>query len=235
MLFQRRDAQPYCMTVPDSNSKTPEGKTQSVEPSVPETPLTETPQPTESRQDTLRTIVVAVALALLVRLFIAEPRFIPSDSMVPTLAVGDRLVIEKVSYLLGDPTPGDIVVFTPPEALQVQGYEPTQVFIKRVVAGPGQVVAVQHAQVQVDGNPLAEPYIADPPAYTLEPITVPTGQLFLLGDNRNYSFDSHVWGFLPRENVIGRAVFRFWPLDRLGVIARSPQPPVTTAQPLRDR
>ncbi len=179
--------------------------------------------PPESRRDTLRTIVVAVALALLVRLFIAEPRFIPSDSMVPTLAVGDRLVIEKISYAFREPQPGDIVVFVPPEALQAQGYEANQVFIKRLIAGPGQVVQVQDGHVWVDGVAIAEPYIAEPPNYVLNPLVVPPDQVFMLGDNRNYSFDSHVWGFLPRQNIIGRAIVRFWPLDRLGVVPRPPR------------
>lgn len=185
-------------------------------------------QPPASHQDekldTWRTILVAIALALLVRLFIAEPRYIPSDSMVPTLQIGDRLVIEKISYLIHSPQPGEIVVFVPPDQLQEQGYDRRQVFIKRLIAGPGQTVHVQDGQVYVDGIPLDEPYIADPPSYTLEPLTVPDHSVFLLGDNRNFSFDSHVWGILPEQNILGRAVFCFWPLDRIGII-QAPQLP----------
>jgi signal peptidase I len=173
---------------------------------------------TPEKLETWRTVIVAIVLALLVRLFIAEPRYIPSDSMVPTLQIGDRLVIEKVSYLLHPPKPGEIVVFMPPERLQEQGYDRNQVFIKRLIAGPGQTVEVQNSQVYVDGIPLDETYIADPPGYTLAPLTVPEDSAFLLGDNRNFSFDSHVWGILPETNILGRAMFCFWPLDRIGLI-----------------
>ncbi|TVQ20652.1 MAG: signal peptidase I [Leptolyngbya sp. DLM2.Bin15] len=226
------------MTAQDSNSKvSPSGSDADLTPDeLPTSTVTvdasdpagadtspDAQRPQEPRRDTLRTIVIAVALALLVRLFIAEPRFIPSDSMVPTLAVGDRLVIEKISYAFHEPQPGDIVVFVPPEALQAQGYEANQVFIKRLIAGPGQVVQVQDGQVWVDGVAIAEPYIAEPPNYVLNPLVVPPDQVFMLGDNRNYSFDSHVWGFLPRQNIIGRAIVRFWPFDRLGVIPRPPR------------
>lgn len=180
------------------------------------------PTPSESRRETVRTMVVALILAVLVRLFIAEPRYIPSDSMVPTLRVGDRLVIEKVSYWLHPPQANDIVVFFPPEQLQAQGYEPGQVFIKRLIATAGQTVEVKDGAVWVDGQRLEEPYIAEMPDYVLRPVEVPPGKVFVLGDNRNLSFDSHVWGLLPVENVLGRAVFRFWPLDRLGLTLAPP-------------
>lgn len=193
-------------------------ETASPETSTPQSSSTPTDAPAPEKQETWRTIAVAIALALLVRLFIAEPRYIPSDSMVPTLQIGDRLVIEKVSYWLHPPQPGEIVVFFPPEQLQEQGYDASQVFIKRFIAGPGQTVAVQEGQVFVDGIRLDESYIADPPGYTLAPLTVPEHSVFLLGDNRNFSFDSHVWGVLPEQNILGRAVFCFWPLDRIGVI-----------------
>jgi signal peptidase I len=159
---------------------------------------------------------IALVLALLLRLFIAEPRYIPSDSMAPTLHIGDRLVIEKVSYRFHDPRPGDIVVFEPPQQLQVQGYRPDQVFIKRVIATEGQVVEVHNGKVFVDGDPQNEDYIAESPQYVIPSVQVPAHSIFVLGDNRNNSNDSHVWGFLPTQNIIGRAIFRFWSLDRIG-------------------
>lgn len=166
------------------------------------------------------TMGIALILALIIRIFIAEPRYIPSDSMVPTLIQGDRLVVEKVSYNfhLHPLTRGDIVVFQPPFKLQVLGYKKNQAFIKRAIAIPGETVAVEDGIVYINNQPLTEEYIADAPGYNLNPLTVPPGQLFVMGDNRNNSNDSHIWGFLPQENIIGRAVFRFWPLARIGNI-----------------
>ncbi|HSM81108.1 MAG TPA: signal peptidase I [Nodosilinea sp.] len=167
----------------------------------------------------VRILTLALAVALTVRVLIAEPRYIPSNSMDPTLHIGDRLLVEKVSYRWQPPHRGDIVVFFPPPQLTRLGYEPRQAFIKRVIGEPGQRVQVMQGQVWVDGEPLQEPYILEPPAYTLEPVTVPAGQVFVMGDNRNDSNDSHVWGGLPQGNIIGRARLRFWPLDRLGPVS----------------
>ena len=164
------------------------------------------------------TVVIALILAFLIRVFIAEPRYIPSESMFPTLETGDRLVIEKVGYKFHPPAKGDIVVFQPPTRLRLLGYEKNQAFIKRAIAIAGETIAVQNGIVYLNGEPQAEEYIAAPPEYDLFPITVPEGQLFVMGDNRNNSNDSHIWGFLPAENVIGHAIFRFWPLERIGIV-----------------
>ncbi|MGB3312468.1 MAG: signal peptidase I [Nodosilinea sp.] len=166
----------------------------------------------------LRVLAIALAIALTVRVLIAEPRYIPSNSMDPTLHIGDRLLVDKVSYRWQSPHRGDVVVFAPPPQLTRLGYETGQAFIKRIIGEPGQTVEVVQGQVLVDGQPLQEPYILEPPAYTLNPVTVPPGQVFVMGDNRNDSNDSHVWGSLPQQNIIGRARFRFWPLDRLGSV-----------------
>jgi signal peptidase I len=167
-------------------------------------------------RENLQIIAIALALALFIRAFVAEPRFIPSDSMLPTLEVGDRLVVEKISYRFHPPATGEIVVFDPPQQLQIQGYAKDQAFIKRVIGTPGQTVQVQDGKVYLDNTPLTEDYIAEPPVYNMEPARVPEDQLFVMGDNRNNSNDSHVWGFLPKQNVIGHACFRFWPLSRIG-------------------
>ncbi len=164
-------------------------------------------------------LFVALILALIVRSVIAEPRFIPSDSMVPTLHVGDRLVVEKVSYRFQAPQFGDIIVFDPPPQLQTQGYAKDQAFIKRIIGLPGQTVTVQNGIVYVDQQPLKEPYIAQPPDYLMPPVQVPENTYFVMGDNRNNSNDSHVWGFLPRQNIIGRAWLRFFPFDRWGQLS----------------
>lgn len=171
-----------------------------------------------SQGSNIRLLGIAAAIAILMRLFVAEPRFIPSNSMEPTLHVGDRLLVEKVSYRFHPPRSGDVVVFQPPPQLRQYGYTGKQAFIKRIISVPGETIAVQDHQVFVDGQPLTEPYIAEPPDYTLPSVTVPPGTVFVMGDNRNDSNDSHVWGFLPRANIIGPARFRFWPLSRLGRI-----------------
>jgi signal peptidase I len=185
-----------------------------------------TPQPPPSRWQTLwadqggnlRVLAIALVVALTVRLLIAEPRYIPSNSMDPTLHIGDRLIVDKISYRWQPPHRGDIVVFRPPAQLTEFGYGRSQAFIKRIVAEPGQTIQVLNDQVFVNGSALKEPYILEPPHYQMVPVTVPPGYVFVMGDNRNDSNDSHVWGVLSQENIIGRARLRFWPLNRLGPV-----------------
>ncbi len=161
--------------------------------------------------NTLQTLLLAVVLAATIRWGVAEPRYIPSGSMLPTLQLGDRLVVEKISHYWRNWQRGDMVVFAPPPALVSLGYRPDNVLIKRVVALPGETVRVRGGRVWVNGLALEEPYVAEPAAYTWGPGVVPAGYLFVLGDNRNASNDSHVWGFLAEPLILGRAWVRFWP------------------------
>lgn len=165
------------------------------------------------------TVVISILIAVLIRIFLAEPRYIPSESMFPTLSTGDRLVVEKLSYKFHPPEVGDIVVFHPPSQLILQGYDPNQAFIKRVIATEGQIVEIRNSVVYVNGVALKEKYVAQSPEYELKAVQVPKGGLFVLGDNRNLSNDSHIWGFLPQENAIGHAIWRYWPLSKFGDIA----------------
>jgi signal peptidase I len=183
-----------------------------------------------SQKDNLFTIVIAILLALVIRSFVAESRYIPSPSMVPTLYPGDRIVVEKLSYRVRSPHLGDVVVFRPPAQLQAAGYPADQAFIKRVIAVAGQKVQVHQGRVYVDQIPLKEPYIAEPPTYEMPTVLVPEGMLFMMGDNRNNSNDSHVWGFLPQENVIGRANIRFWPPSQAGFLETEPIGTAKTAK-----
>jgi signal peptidase I len=165
-------------------------------------------------------LVLAVGLAVFIRTFVAEPRYIPSESMLPTLEIGDRLIVEKLSYYTHLPQRGDIIVFAPPIKLREQGYLEDQAFIKRVIGLPGdKIEVVKDDGVYIDGARLREPYVAAAPDYAMPPKIVPPNQLFVMGDNRNNSRDSHMWGFLPKANVIGHACFRFWPIDRFGGVS----------------
>lgn len=163
-------------------------------------------------------LLIALVVALVVRVAIAEPRYIPSNSMDPTLHIGDRLLVDKLSYRWQPPHRGDIVVFNPPAQLVKLGYTRDQAFIKRIIGEPGDQIQVQGGQMILNGQPLPEDYIAEAPQYEMPAVTIPSGYVFVLGDNRNDSNDSHVWGPLPQQNLIGKARLRFWPFDRLGRI-----------------
>ncbi len=164
----------------------------------------------------IKTIVLSAFLAFGIRSFVAEARYIPSGSMEPTLQINDRLIIDKLSYKFKAPERGDIVVFSPTEALKKQNFK--DAFIKRVIGLPGDKVQVKGARVYVNDKPLREKYIEDAPNYDYGPVTVPANQYLVLGDNRNNSYDSHYWGFVPHDNIIGRAVVRFWPINRVGEV-----------------
>jgi signal peptidase I len=153
-------------------------------------------------------------LALSIRTFVAEARFIPSSSMEPTLQIDDRLIIDKLRYRFKSPQRGDVIVFNPTEALQAQRFK--DALIKRIIGMPGDTIVIQGGKVLINGTAIQEPYIAEAPAYTYGPTTVPAGTYFVLGDNRNNAYDSHYWGFVPRENIIGQATKRFWPPNRIG-------------------
>jgi signal peptidase I len=166
-----------------------------------------------------KTLGMSLLLAFGIRQFVAEPRYIPSESMVPTLEVNDRLMVEKLSYLFHQPNRGDIVVFWPPDRLKQQNPELTkEAFIKRIIGLPGDKVEVKEGKVFINNKPLVEDYIAAKPTYQWGPEIVPDDSYLVLGDNRNNSYDSHFWGYVPRQNLIGRAAFRFWPLPRMGGI-----------------
>jgi signal peptidase I len=183
------------------------------------------PSPAEQKPENpwlegIKTIALSAVLAFGIRHFVAEARYIPSGSMLPTLQINDRLIVDKVSYRFEAPQRGDIVVFNPTSTLEQQNFH--EAFIKRVIGLPGDRIEVKAGQVLVNGKPLPENYLQEAPNYEFKPVTVPPNQYMVLGDNRNNSYDSHYWGFVPREKIIGRAVVRFWPLNRLGGILPNP-------------
>ena len=174
-----------------------------------------------------KTLISAAILAFGIRSCVAEARFIPSESMLPTLEIDDRLIIEKISYRFRKPERGDVVVFSPTDALK-EDYN--EAFIKRVIGLPGDIVEVTAGNVYVNDVKLTEKYILDAPNYDYGPVEVPEGQYLVFGDNRNNSFDSHIWGFVPLENLIGRAAIRFWPPNRVGPLDHTPLYPEGNAE-----
>ena len=167
-----------------------------------------------------KTIALSIFLALGTRAYVAEARYIPTGSMQPTLEINDRLIIDKVSYRFDSPSRGDIVVFAPPEILEQQDFH--DALIKRVIGLPGDQVEVNDGNVFVNGQVLSENYTMEAANYELKPVDVPQNQYLVLGDNRNNSSDSHVWGFVPEEKIIGRAIIRYWPPNRVGPITPLP-------------
>ena len=171
----------------------------------------------ETRED-IKTTVASFLFALILRIFIIEPRFIPSLSMFPTFDIGDQLLVEKVTNKIKRPYQRrDVVVFNPSDTyIELTGN--TEALIKRVVGVSGDKIIVKNNRVYVNGIIQDEPFVNEFPDYSLDELTVPEGMLLVLGDNRNHSFDSHIWGFLPTKNVIGRAVLKYWPPWRAGLV-----------------
>ena len=178
--------------------------------------------------ETGKTILLSAFFAFGFRTYVAESCYIPSGSMLPTLQINDRLVVDKISYRFANPNRGDIVVFDPPAKLQSKDR-----FIKRLIGLPGDQIEVKNGKVYVNGNVLTEKYVAEAPTYTWTKTEssdaaftanqiVPQGHYLVLGDNRNNSADSHYWGFITKEAIVGKAVVRSWPIDRSGGI--NPQP-----------
>ncbi len=176
--------------------------------------------------------LIAVLLVFcILRPFVIQAFFIPSTSMEDTLKVQDRILVSKFIYYFRDPEVGDIIVFDAPEQA-LQGQEGHKDFIKRVVGVPGDRIAVKDFKLYRNGAPVDEPYIKETPWYTWPPgaeegeeVVVPEGKLLVCGDNRNNSNDSTKWRlngqsspFLPRQNVLGKAMVIFWPPRRVGLL-----------------
>ncbi len=159
-------------------------------------------------RDVVIPITVAFGVAMCAQATLAKPYKIPSGSMLPTIRLNDRIIADRVIYHFRDIQRGDVIVFRPPT--EHTGAEPGIPFVKRVIGLPGDTVEITGGKVLVNG----EEFViegADSPRYTRPPQVVPEGQLFVLGDNRNESSDSHIWGYVPIENVIGRVDFIYWP------------------------
>ncbi len=152
----------------------------------------------------------AFVLALIIQQFVVKPFYIPSESMEPTLVKGDRVLVNRFEYRFTDPKPGDVVVFHPPIA-------PDEDYIKRVVAVGGDTVEVKDGALYVNGVAQDEPYLKDPSINGLFPEeTVPEGYLFVMGDNRNRSGDSRVFGPIELDSILGGGFLVYWPPGKIG-------------------
>ncbi len=184
---------------------------------------------TKSKRESLwPNFLIWVALALVLRWQVIEPRWIPSGSMLPTLQIQDRILVEKIRPKILKPQKKhlpvqSIVVFYPPKELIEAGYEAKQALIKRIVGLPGETIEIRNGYLFRNDVLVTEPWIKDRISYEMGPVVVPKDSLWVLGDNRNNSLDSHIWGPLPEENVIGTAVLRYWPMKNFGTI-RFPLP-----------
>ncbi len=173
--------------------------------------------PGKSHDSTIRRVIFDIAETLILALVLyfgidaisARVR-VQNVSMQPTLFEGEFVLVSKLAYKIGETKIGDIVVFHAPT-------EPGEDFIKRVIGTPGDQVKIYSGEVFVNGFRLDEVYLADAPNYDGEWL-VPEDNLFVLGDNRNQSSDSHRWGFVPLENVVGRAVVVYWPLSKFTIL-----------------
>lgn len=190
----------------------------------PETPPTGTEVQKSSSwgqvvRDAIETILLAVILFVVINALSARVR-VDGFSMRPTLENGEYVLVYKLAYKFSDPQRGDIVVFRFP-------VDPSQDLIKRVIGLPGDVIKVANSVVSVNDRVITEPYIAAAPEYDGMWL-VPPGQLFVLGDNRNDSSDSHAWGMLPLNNVIGKSLLIYWPppewnlIDHTNVVNAAP-------------
>ena len=181
-------------------------------------------------------LLAALVVAVLIKTFVVQPFYIPSGSMIPTLQIDDRVMVSKINYLVAEPKRGDIVVFENPYAPELEESFPEAVvrstlealgirtsanddLIKRVIGLGGETVEVRDNHVLIDGQAIDEPYLQPGVAMSdFGPRLIAPEELFVMGDNRNESSDGRVFGPIPADDVIGEAVFRIWPLDRLGSV-----------------
>ncbi|MFB2973916.1 signal peptidase I [Aerosakkonema sp. BLCC-F183] len=171
-----------------------------------------------SRKNKILATIKAIGIALLsfvvARTLVFELRFIQGGSMLPVLESNDRVIVDKLMYYFYSPSRQDIIIFSATEA-QKKANQPGA-HLSRVIGLPGEKIEVKGGQVFINNQPLQENYVDEPARYEYGPVTVPPDSFFVLGDNRNNSFDSHYWGFVPRDRIIGKVYATFWPLNRIG-------------------
>ncbi len=163
----------------------------------------------------LRDVALSVVLAVILIVFIYQPVKVEGTSMMPTLTEGERIFINKITYTLGSGRIDrwDTVVFWYP-------LDPSKSYIKRVIGVPGDVIEMYRGEVYVDGKDFSEPYVPDEyrDNYTMQKTVIPVDKYFVMGDHRSSSNDSRAWGMVDRKNIYGKAVFVYWPFDKMGAV-----------------
>lgn len=173
--------------------------------------------------DLMETVVISLSIFLVVYLFFMQPHQVNGQSMVPNFQSGDYVLTDKISYKISEPKRGDIIVFHAPNSAHCAKGTGCD-FIKRILGLPGETIEVRDGQIFVNNQPLPEPYVPAefetlPGAYTQTgPIVLNADQYFAVGDNRPYSSDSRSWGPITKDEIVGRAFFRYWPMQSVGVI-----------------
>lgn len=185
-----------------------ENRTEEAAPSTPSRSKKRQKKEKSSLREMVEVVVVAFALAFLIKTFVVGNFWIPSESMVPTIEVNDKVIVTNFSYWFAEPQRGDVIVFRFPQDTKKD-------YIKRCIGLPGETVEFRESRLYVDGQLVDEPYLPDGLEFEdYGPVQVPAGQYFMCGDNRNYSSDSRVWGFVEKKLIIGKAQVIYWPVDR---------------------
>jgi len=169
-------------------------------------------------KNTIREILITIALAIVIYLIlqtINQTSVVNQTSMLPGLEEGQRLFVVKILYKFKEPARGDIIVIRPP-------IDPEKEYVKRLIGLPGDTIEIRGGKVYLNGVLLNEPYIKEPVRYTFGPYTVPDGQYFVLGDKRNVSNDSHNGWTVSRREIIGKVWWRYWPLNKFGLVGNFP-------------
>jgi signal peptidase I len=213
---------------PDATSSDPDPQlAPEVEPATKLLPVSRRQRRRQRRQENRRraavewvvVVVVALLAAFLVRTFVFQTFYIPSGSMEPTLQIGDRIIVSKLSYDLHSVQRGNIIVFhAPPREVSVCADPDIKDLVKRVIGLPGETISSVGNTILIDGRPIRQPWF--PPTPLGPPIpktTIPANSYFVLGDNRTNSCDSRMWGSLPGSDIIGHVVLKIWPLSQFGV------------------
>lgn len=159
--------------------------------------------------DWTETILVALIFALIIRQYVIQTSVVPSGSMIPTIEIGDRLFVSKYDFKFRNPERGEIIVFKSPDK---DGKD----FVKRCVGLPGEKVELKDGIVFINDQALIFPNVnIQRDHFNYGPVIIPANNYFMLGDNRPYSRDSRFWGFVPHEDLVGKALFTFYPLSRM--------------------
>lgn len=169
-------------------------------------------KPSNSTKEFLQSLIIALILALIIRTFFFQFFYIPSRSMESTLLINDRIIVTKFSYWFNEPQRGDVVVFKYP-------LDPSKLYVKRLIAVPGENIKIRDSKLYINDTLVTEPYLPlDLEFEDFGPVEVPEGQYFMMGDNRNNSSDSRVWGFVEKDLIVGKSQAIYWPFNRFGRI-----------------